>query len=151
VKGQLLHLKAPGGEPWARHNVRGSDVYIVARMDGRVVVGATVEEKGFDTTVTAGGALDLLSSAFEILPGVSELEVTELTAGLRPATPDNAPLLGPTSTPGVIAATGHYRNGVLLAPITAELISRYVLQGEWTAADEFLPQRFTQSSQPVRL
>jgi glycine oxidase len=126
VKGQLLHLRRPPSEPdqpIAERTIRGLDVYIVPRTDGRVVVGATVEERGWDLTVTAGAVLQLLQAAWELLPGLAEYELTETVAGLRPGTPDNRPLLGWGPLEGLAVATGHYRNGVLLAPITAECIA----------------------------
>jgi glycine oxidase len=98
-------------------------VYIVPRTDGRLVVGATVEELGFDTRVTAGGVLELLREAYRVLPEVAELELVESIAGLRPTTPDNLPLIGPGAIDGLLLATGHFRNGILLAPLTAERIA----------------------------
>jgi glycine oxidase len=123
VKGQLLHLRGPGEAPLCQRNVRGLEVYLVSRGDGRVVVGATVEEQGFDTTVTAGGVHDLLRAAVELLPEVTEMELTETVAGLRPGSPDNAPLIGPSGLDGLLVASGHYRNGILLVPVTAEGIA----------------------------
>jgi glycine oxidase len=140
VKGQLVHLR---GTPLASKNVRGLDAYLVPRADGRLVVGATVEDRGWDTSVTAGGVHELLRAAYELLPGVAELELTETIAGLRPATPDNAPLIGPTGVDGLLLATGHYRNGVLLTPVTAEAVAAFLGAGEppaWT--ERFLPTRF---------
>lgn len=141
VKGQLLHLKGPA--PLARRNLRGVDAYLVARPDGRLVVGATVEERGWDTSVTAGGVFELLRAAYELLPGTAELELTETVAGLRPGSPDNAPLIGPTRVEGLLLATGHYRNGVLLTPVTADAIAAVVTGGEMPQwAQAFLPTRF---------
>lgn len=140
VKGQLLHLK---GEPLARRNLRGVDAYLVPRAGGRLVVGATVEERGWDTSVTAGAVLELLRAAYELLPGTAELELVEAVAGLRPGSPDNAPLIGPGSVEGLLLATGHYRNGVLLTPVTADAIAAAVTEGavpSW--AEPFLPTRF---------
>ncbi|HEX2195549.1 MAG TPA: glycine oxidase ThiO [Actinomycetota bacterium] len=140
VKGQLLHLK---GDVLLRRNLRGVDAYLVPRADGRLVVGATVEERGWDTTVTAGALYELLRAAYELLPGVAELELTETVAGLRPGSPDNAPLIGPSSVEGLLLATGHYRNGVLLTPVTADAIAACVADGslpEWAAP--FVPTRF---------
>ncbi|MDQ3983091.1 MAG: glycine oxidase ThiO, partial [Actinomycetota bacterium] len=141
VKGQLIHLKGPA--PIVRRNVRGVDAYLVPRPDGRLVVGATVEERGWDTSVTAGAVHELLRAAYELLPGTAELELTEAIAGLRPAAPDNAPLIGPTEIEGLLMATGHYRNGVLLTPVTADAIAAFVTASEppaWTKL--FLPTRF---------
>ena len=142
VKGQLMQLRSRGGEPLAHRNVRGLDVYIVSRPDGRTVLGATVEEQGFDTTTTAGAAFELLRYAWELLPGIREMELVSQQAGLRPGTPDNAPLIGPTSIDGLLMATGHYRNGILLAPITAELVAG-MLAGQPTTelAERYSPRR----------
>lgn len=140
VKGQLLHLR---GEVLARRNLRGVDAYLVPRADGRLVVGATVEERGWDTTVTAGAVLELLRAAYELLPGTAELELTEAVAGLRPGSPDNAPLIGPASVDGLFLATGHYRNGVLLTPVTADALAAAVAgAGLPSWAEPFRPTRF---------
>jgi glycine oxidase len=121
VKGQILELRVRGGLPRPIERiVRTPRCYLLARDDGRVVLGATVEERGFDTSVTADGVFRLLEAAWEVLPDVGELELVEARAGLRPGTPDNAPLVGPGDPEGLWWATGHYRNGVLLAPLTAE-------------------------------
>jgi glycine oxidase len=145
VKGQLLHLRAePRPAPLVSHNLRGLDVYIVPRADGRIVVGATVEEMGFDVDVTAGATLELLRAAWELVPGIAEAELTETVAGLRPGTPDNAPLVGPSSWEGLALATGHYRNGVLLAPLTAQAIAGLVADGAMLPEiAPFSPARFT--------
>ncbi|MFJ2029295.1 glycine oxidase ThiO [Streptosporangium sp. NPDC087985] len=125
VKGQIMRLRSP--TPLLRRCVRGvvhgAHVYLVPRGDGEVVVGATQEEMGFDTRVTAGGLWELLRDARELVPGVTELELADVVAGLRPGTPDNLPLIGPTALPGLSLATGHHRGGVLLAPLTADLFS----------------------------
>ncbi|MFF3398330.1 glycine oxidase ThiO [Streptomyces sp. NPDC002659] len=153
VKGQVLRLTVPTAyAPFlsrtVRAVVRGSDVYLVPRENGELVIGATSEELGWDRTVTAGGVYELLRDAHELVPGITELPLTETRAGLRPASPDNAPLLGPSALPGLHLATGHYRNGVLLTPVTgdvlAELLSTGVLPDE---ARAFTPLRFS----PVRL
>ncbi len=123
VKGQSLRLRDPQGPGLLERVVRYDGGYLVPRGDGRYVLGATVEERGFDTAMTAGAIFELLRDASELVPGVLELEVEEALAGLRPGTPDNAPVIGPSrSDPRVIWATGHFRNGVLLTPITAELV-----------------------------
>lgn len=143
VKGQMIELKA--ARPFAlEHVVRGPDAYLAPKSDGRLLVGATSEERGFDRRVTAGGLFELLEGAREVVPGVDELEVTDTWAGLRPAARDNAPLLGPSGLPGVVLATGHYRHGVLLTPVTAEEIARLVLTGGETSRwiEPFLPTRF---------
>lgn len=130
VKGQLLRLRGP--EPLLTHVVRGvaagRPVYLVPRADGELVVGATEEERGADPTVTAGGVLDLLRPAADLLPGVAELALAETLAGLRPGTPDNAPILGHLHG-NVWVAGGHYRHGVLLAPVTAHAIADLITKG----------------------
>ncbi len=132
VKGQLLVLRSPSPElsptRSVRGWVRGSGVYLVPRSDGRVVVGATQEERGFDTTVTAGAVHDLLRDATTLFPALLEHELVEAIAGLRPATADNHPLIGPSpELEGLVLATGHHRNGVLLAPITAERVVGHLM------------------------
>jgi glycine oxidase len=126
----MLALQMPREEPLLRHVVWGPEAYLVPRRDGRLLVGATVEEKGFDSRLTAGGILQLLRGAWEVLPGVEELPLVDMWVGFRPGSRDDAPILGPTEVEGLVLATGHYRNGILLAPITAEVISHYLLHGE---------------------
>ncbi len=127
VKGQTLRLRDPQHRPGRvllDRVVRFAGGYLVPRGDGRYVLGATVEERGFDTTITALGLYELLRDAAELVPGVLELDVEETIAGLRPGTPDNAPLLGPSPVvEGLHWATGHHRNGILLAPVTGELVA----------------------------
>ncbi len=152
VKGQILRLSVPAGAaPFLNHAirgvVRGRQVYLVPRDHGELVVGATVEEQGFDTQVTAGGVYELLRAAHGLAPGVGELPLTEVLAGLRPGSPDNAPILGPTDLPGLIAATGHFRNGVLLTPITADAIAETLATGRLPQqAHGFEPQRFSKKA-----
>ncbi len=144
VKGQILRLHDPTGPGLLTRVVRFGTGYIVPRGDGRYVLGATMEERGFDTSVTAGAVSELLRDAGELVPGVSELVVDELSAGLRPATPDNAPVIGPSgAVSGLHWAVGHYRNGILLTPITAEILGD-VLAGEEPPelAKPFAPGRF---------
>jgi glycine oxidase len=121
VKGQILRLRDPAGPELLERVVRFEGGYLVPRGDGRYVLGATVEERGFELGATAGGVYELLRDAHELVPGVSELEIEELSVGLRPGTPDNAPAIGAGALAGLVWATGHHRNGILLAPLTAEL------------------------------
>lgn len=126
VKGEILRLRGdPGRVPLSltvRGTVHGQAVYVVPRPHGEVVVGATMEEAGFDTSVRASAVLDLLRNAVDLVPALGELALVEHAAGLRPTTPDNGPILGPTPVPGLHLATGHFRNGVLLAPVTADAV-----------------------------
>ncbi|MCY4192888.1 MAG: glycine oxidase ThiO [bacterium] len=144
VKGQILRLSGPEGllRLPVRGVVRGSSVYAVPRSDGEIVVGATVEEQGFDTRVTAGGVYELLRAVLSLLPGLSEIDLVETWAGLRPGTPDNAPIIG-TGADGIVYAAGHYRNGILTAPITAAAVAALV-QGRRPPVDlsPFSPDRF---------
>ena len=144
VKGQIMRLTSPGGPELLGRSVRalvnGAPVYLVPRSNGTVVIGGTVEEQGFDTAVTAGAVYEMLRDAHRVVPGVSELHLDESMAGLRPGSPDNAPMVGEVSSAqmsGLVVATGHYRNGVLLAPLTAEAVAM-VLNGAESPA-EFLP------------
>ncbi len=132
--------------------VQGTSVYVVPRADGTVVVGATVEERGYDTTVTAGAVYELLRDAHRVVPGVTEMVLGESAAGLRPGSPDNAPVVGPASVQGadgLVVATGHYRQGILLAPLTAEAVAA-IVSGDEPPEElaAFGPGRF--SSAPAR-
>ncbi len=145
VKGQILELRDPSGAGLLARVLRMRGGYVVPRGDGRYVLGATMEERGFDTTVTAGACFDLLRDAIELVPGLAELAIEQLSAGLRPATPDNLPAIGPGAAAGLHWATGHYRHGVLLAPVTAELVVGGILgddQLDGIDASAFAPARF---------
>jgi glycine oxidase len=123
VKGQILRLRDPAGPGLLERTVRFHGGYLVPRGDGRYVLGATVEERGFDTQPTVGGVHELVRHARELVPGVLELQIEELSVGFRPATPDNVPAIGPGAVEGLVWATGHHRNGILLTPLTAELVA----------------------------
>ena len=152
VKGQILRLRMPSGWPVPRHTVRaisqGTSLYVVVRPDGEIVCGATVEEMGADERVTGGAIYSLMRDAQLVLPMLLEAEFLEATAGLRPGSPDNAPMIGPGALDGLLVATGHYRNGILLTPVTAELVTIMLEAGAagerqlppWAAA--FDPRRF---------
>ena len=142
VKGQLLHLRGPAEMSPAMGAIRGLEVYIVSRGDGRLVVGATMEEHTTDTDVTAGAVMDLLRAAWELLPGITEFTLVETTAGLRPATPDNAPVLGPSAITGLHFALGHFRNGILLTPVTAETVVAGMTGGTPELLAPFGAERF---------
>jgi glycine oxidase len=123
VKGQILELRSRDGVPPCGRIVASERVYLVPRPDGRLIAGATVEEQGFDTAVTAGGVHELLREAYRLLPEVAEMELVEAAAGLRPATAGNLPLVGDSGVDGLLWATGHYRNGILLAPLAADMLA----------------------------
>ncbi|HKF07799.1 MAG TPA: glycine oxidase ThiO [Xanthobacteraceae bacterium] len=129
IKGQMLALRMDSAAPLLSHVVWAPGAYLVPRRDGRLLVGATVEEKGYDTSLTAGGILTLLEAAWRAVPAIEELAVDEMWVGHRPGSRDDAPILGAGPIDGLIYATGHHRNGILLAPITADAMARLILDG----------------------
>ena len=129
IKGQMLALRMDSTAPLLTHVVWAPGAYLVPRLDGRLLVGATVEEKGYDTSLTAGGILTLLEAAWRVVPAVEELPIDEMWVGHRPGSRDDAPILGTGLIDGLIYATGHHRNGILLTPITADAIAELVLDG----------------------
>ena len=118
----------------------------MSRGDGRLVVGATMEERGEDRSVTAGAVRELLRAAWELLPGIDEFTIVETVAGLRPATPDNAPVLGPTDVPGLHVAAGHFRNGILLTPVTADAVAAGLAGPPDPLIVPFRADRFTRAA-----
>jgi glycine oxidase len=144
IKGQMLSLRMDAAAPLLNHVIWGPGIYLVPRRDGRLIAGATVEEKGFDTTLTAGGLLTLLEAAWRAVPAIEELPIDEMWVGHRPGSRDDAPILGPAAIDGLIYATGHHRNGILLAPVTADAIAGLVLDGKLDpAVRPFGIERFT--------
>ena len=147
IKGQMLSLKMDQSSPLLNHVLWAPGVYMVPRRDGRLICGATVEEKGFDTALTAGGLLTLLEAAWRAVPAIEELAIDEMWVGHRPGSRDDAPILGPASLDGLVYATGHHRNGILLAPVTADMIAQFVLDGNVSPAirpfsiERFAPAR----------
>ena len=146
AKGQMLALRAPS---LSIERVLWSDkVYLVPRNDGRILAGATVEYAGFDRSVTAGGMEKILAGAIELAPALARANVEETWAGLRPDSPDHLPILGPTDVEGLLIATGHFRSGILLAPITARLIREWITLGSvGIDCDRFSPLRFQAANQ----
>lgn len=136
VKGQMLALRMDAAAPLIQHVLWAPKIYLVPRRDGRLLIGATVEEKGFDESLTAGGVYELLDAAWRPLPAIEELPIEEMWVGFRPTSRDDAPILGPSSVEGLVLATGHHRNGILLAPVTARVIADLVLRGEMMAGVE---------------
>jgi glycine oxidase len=146
VKGQILRLR--GVPELIARTIRGGSVYILPRGDGRVIIGGTVEERGFDTSVIAGAVYELLREARALVPDVAELELVEASAGLRPGSPDNMPMVGDSTTEGLIVATGHYRNGYLLAPATADAVSGVLAGAPWPEATRpWAPSRFRRTAE----
>lgn len=147
VRGQMIALRSLPEAPLPLHVLRGPEAYLVPKRDGRLVIGATSEEKGFEAGLTAGGMLQLLRGAWEMLPLVWEMPVIETWSGFRPGSRDNAPLLGAAGAEGLWMATGHYRNGIQQAPLTIESVANAILDGRLPAiaapfrADRFLRRR----------
>jgi glycine oxidase len=142
VRGQMLALRSPHFR--LRRVLRSEDGYLVPRGDGRIVAGSTLEDAGFDPHVTPKGIRKIIDAALKLVPELASAQILETWAGLRPGTPDNLPILGPIDIDGLLIATGHYRNGILLAPVTAKLLRQWILTGQAfmdTAA--FSPSRFS--------
>jgi glycine oxidase len=152
IKGQMLAVQMDPRAPILRHVVwlpRGG--YLVPRNDGRLIIGATVEERGFDTSITAGGMLALIEGAWRAVPTIEELPIAETWVGFRPGSRDDAPMLGPSGIDGLVIATGHHRNGILLTPVSADVVSGYILTGRLPEmALAFDPRRFDRT-RPVLL
>jgi glycine oxidase len=150
VKGQMLALHMDSASPLLNHVVWAPGVYLVPRRDGRLIVGGTVEEKAFDASLTAGGVLTLLEAAWRAVPSIEELPIEEMWVGHRPGSRDDAPILGRAPVEGLLYATGHHRNGILLAPVTADAMARLVLEGTVESAirpfgfERFAPAQATE-------
>lgn len=143
IKGQLIALQMDPAAPLIRHVLWLPRAYLAPRLDGRLIIGATVEERGFDTQLTAGGMLALLDGAWRALPTIEELPIAETWVGFRPGSRDDAPMLGPSGIDRLVVATGHHRNGILLTPVSADLVSAYILSGRLPEiARPFSPERF---------
>jgi glycine oxidase len=141
VRGQMLELRPAGQTP--RQVIRSRRGYLVPRRDGRMVAGSTLEEAGFNKQVTPAGTRQILDAALELLPELGGAQILDSWAGLRPGTPDHLPILGPTDMEGLLVATGHYRNGILLAPVTAKLIREWITDGQASLeVRAFSPLRF---------
>lgn len=139
VRGQMIAVAIPDG--FMRRTVWAPDCYFVPRADGRLLIGATVEEAGFDARTTVSGVTGLLNAALSAVPALAGFTLTEQWAGLRPGTADGLPFIGPTPLEGYAVATGHFRNGILLAPATAQMVARGLLRGDWSGAEPFSPLR----------
>ncbi|HYM72505.1 MAG TPA: glycine oxidase ThiO [Stellaceae bacterium] len=146
IKGQMLAVQMDPAAPILRHVVWLPRGYLVPRNDGRLIIGGTVEERGFDTSITAGGLLALIEGAWRAVPTIEELPIAETWVGFRPGSRDDAPMLGPSGIDALVVATGHHRNGILLTPVSAAVISAYILNGRLPeTALPFAPQRFTKT------
>jgi glycine oxidase len=149
VKGQTLRLRAPSGllNHVVRGSVKGNPIYVVPRSDGELVIGASSEEAGFDVRPRAGAVYELLRDATTLVPELSEAEFVEVSTSLRPGSPDNAPMIGPSAVDGLVIATGHYRNGILLTPVTADEVAALIVSGSPSALlAPFAPTRFASKS-----
>jgi glycine oxidase len=143
LKGQMLALSMDPAAPLLNHVIWAPRAYLVPRRDGRLIIGGTVEERGFDDTLTAGGLLALLEGAWRAVPAIEELAVAETWVGFRPGSRDDMPMLGPAGPDGLVVATGHHRNGILLTPVTAATISGYLLSDHIPQLLlPFTPERF---------
>lgn len=141
VRGQMAALRIPGFR--LQHVLRSHEGYLVPRRDGRIIAGSTLEDAGFEKRVTPAGLRKVLSAATEMLPQLDDAEIVETWSGLRPGTPDELPIIGPAALKGLLLATGHYRNGILLAPVTAKLIAEWIVAGKTSFdAGIFSPSRF---------
>jgi len=146
IKGQMLALQMDPAAPLVRHVIWLPRGYLVPRNDGRLIIGATVEERGFDTSLTAGGLFALIEGAWRAIPTIEELPIVETWVGFRPGSRDDAPMLGPSGVDGLVIATGHHRNGILLTPVSADLVSQYILTERLPdIARPFSPERFATS------
>jgi glycine oxidase len=152
IKGQMLALQMEQNAPILRHVVwLPNGGYLVPRDDGRLIVGGTVEERGFDASITAGGLLTLIEAAWRAVPTIEELPIAETWVGFRPGSRDDAPMLGPSGIDGLVIATGHHRNGILLTPVSAAVVSEYILRGRLPEmARPFAPQRFAAKRSTTR-
>ena len=147
VKGQMIALTMDAAAPVLSHVLWAPGIYLTPRASGRLILGATVEERGFDKAMTAGGVLALLEAAWRAVPALEDLPIEELWAGLRPTSRDDAPILGPGELEGLHYATGHHRNGILLAPVTADLVAKSLLEGRSVPEiAAFGPARFAGSA-----
>jgi glycine oxidase len=145
VRGQMVALKSPEGVS-LRRVLRSARGYLVPQHDGRILAGSTLEEAGFQKHATAAGVRKILSGVLDLMPALEEAEIMETWAGLRPGTPDSLPIIGPTDIEGLVMATGHYRNGILLAPATARLVREWITRGRASGHGEaFSPLRFSRS------
>ncbi len=143
IKGQMLAVQMDPAAPLLRHVLWLPRGYLVPRRDGRLVIGATVEERGFDARLTAGGLFALIEGAWRAIPSIEELPIAEMWVGFRPGSRDDAPMLGPSGIDRLVIATGHHRNGILLSPVSAAVISAYILTGMLPEiARPFSPERF---------
>jgi glycine oxidase len=142
VRGQLVALRSENVK--LKKVLRSSRGYLVPRRDGRIIAGSTLENVGFAKQVTPEGIRKILEGAKELAPALADAEIVEQWAGLRPDSPDHLPIIGPTEMKGLLIATGHYRNGILLAPVTAKIVRDWIVKGKASfAAENFSPLRFT--------
>lgn len=150
IKGQMLAVKMDPAAPILRHVLWVPRGYMAPRLDARLLIGGTVEERGFDQSLTAGGMLALIEGAWRALPAIEELPIVETWVGFRPGSRDDAPMLGPSGIDRLVVATGHYRNGILLCPVTARTVADYVLTGSLAeSVRDFSGDRFVSADPPA--
>ena len=146
----MLALRSP--KVTLQKVLRSNHGYIVPRADGRIIAGSTLENVGFVKETTQEGRRQIFEAAVALAPALAGAEIVETWAGLRPGTPDQLPIIGPTDIPGLLIATGHYRNGILLAPVTAKLICDWILEGKTNFnAETFSPLRFAATTSKSKL
>jgi Glycine/D-amino acid oxidases (deaminating) len=149
VRGQMVALRSP--EVTLAHVVRSERGYLVPRNDGRILAGSTMEDAGYDKRVTPAGMQQILAAAVEMIPALAKADVVETWSGLRPGSPDHLPAIGPTGVAGLWMATGHYRNGILLAPVTAHVLAEWICSGKPPLEmDAYSPLRFSTAAHNAR-
>jgi glycine oxidase len=148
IKGQMLSLQMDPAQPLLHHVLWAPKVYLVPRRDGQLLIGATVEEKGFEDAMTAGGVFALLEAAWRAIPSIEELPIAEMWAGHRPGSRDDAPVLGATPVDGLYLANGHHRNGILMTPLSGQAVAAEILTGR--RHDSLAPFRVERFHSPGR-
>jgi glycine oxidase len=149
VRGQMVALRSDLVK--LKSVLRSEKGYLVPRKDGRIIAGSTLEDAGFEKRVTPEGIRRILDAVLELAPALRDAQIVDTWSGLRPGTPDQLPIIGPTDMPGLLIATGHYRNGILLAPVTAKIVRDWIVSGKANfSAEDFSPLRFTKTKENAR-
>jgi glycine oxidase len=149
VRGQMIALRSDTVQ--LKCVLRSEKGYLVPRSDGRIIAGSTLEDAGFEKRVTPDGVRRILDGVLSLAPALRDAQIVDTWSGLRPGTPDHLPIIGPTDIPGLMIATGHYRNGILLAPVTAKIVRNWIIGGKANfSAEDFSPLRFTKAKERAR-